>query len=142
MFLLLTYATCEHTQLPISTKLGSLGTPLQLEYDLYVPGGRRHINAGFLSIGFQIPEGHSLVRRATGARYLVGSNLNPPTLIVNSTLHVADPFSLATEVISLLTLAINLVAGTAGLIDKTIAAHREAASELEALEWDLRRLER
>jgi len=55
---------------------------------------------------------------------------------------MADPFSLATGVISLLTLAIKLVAGAAGLIDKTIAAHAEAASELQALEWDLERLER
>jgi len=55
---------------------------------------------------------------------------------------MADPFSLTTGVISLLTLALKLVAGAAGLIDKTIAAHRDAASELEALEWDLERLER
>jgi len=54
---------------------------------------------------------------------------------------MADPLSLATGIISLLTLAIKLVAGAAGLIDKTIAAHREAANELRDLEWDLGRLE-
>jgi len=55
---------------------------------------------------------------------------------------MADPLSLTTGIISLLTLAIKLVAGAAGLIDKTIAAHREAADELQDLEWDLGRLER
>jgi len=55
---------------------------------------------------------------------------------------MAEPLSLTTGIISLLTLAIKLVAGTAGLIDKTITAHRKAANELQALEWDLERLER
>jgi len=50
--------------------------------------------------------------------------------------------SLTTGIISLLTLAIKLVAGATGLIDKTIAAHRDAANELRDLEWDLGRLER
>jgi len=55
---------------------------------------------------------------------------------------MADPLSLTTGIISLLTLAIKLVAGAVGLIDKTITDHREAANELRALEWDLERLER
>jgi len=55
---------------------------------------------------------------------------------------MADPLSLTTGIISLLTLAIKLVAGAAGLIDKTITAHREAANELRALEWDLEQLDR
>jgi len=55
---------------------------------------------------------------------------------------MADPFSLTTGIISLLTLAIKLVAGAAGLIDKTIAAHREVTNELEALQWDLEQLDR
>jgi len=55
---------------------------------------------------------------------------------------MADPLSLTTGIISLLTLAIKLVTGAAGLIDKTIAAHREAADQLQDLEWDLGRLER
>jgi len=52
------------------------------------------------------------------------------------------PLSLTTGIISLLTLAIKLVAGAARLIDKAIAAHRETANELQDLEWGLRRLER
>jgi len=56
--------------------------------------------------------------------------------------HMADPFSLTTGIISLLTLAIKLVAGAAGMIDKTITAHREAANELQALQWDLEQLDR
>jgi len=55
---------------------------------------------------------------------------------------MADPLSLTTGIISLLTLAIKLVAGAAGLIDKTITAHREAANELQALQRDLERLDR
>jgi len=55
---------------------------------------------------------------------------------------MADPLSLTTGIIALLALAIKLVAGAAGLIDKTTTAHREAANELQALEWDLQRLDR
>ena len=55
---------------------------------------------------------------------------------------MADPFSVTTGIISLLTLAIKLVAGAAGMIEKTITAHREAANELHALQWDLERLDR
>jgi len=55
---------------------------------------------------------------------------------------MADPLSLTTGIISLLTLAIKLVVGAAGLIDKTTTAHREAANELQALRWDLERLDR
>jgi uncharacterized protein Yka (UPF0111/DUF47 family) len=54
---------------------------------------------------------------------------------------MADPLSVTTGIISLITLAIKLVAGAAGLIDKTVAAHREAANELQDLKQDLERLE-
>jgi len=55
---------------------------------------------------------------------------------------MSDPFSLTTGIISLLALTIKLVAGAAGMIDKTITAHREAANELQALQWDLERLDK
>ena len=53
---------------------------------------------------------------------------------------MADPLSVATGIISLITLAVKLVAGAAGLIDKTVAAHREASNELQRLQQDLERL--
>ena len=55
---------------------------------------------------------------------------------------MADPLSVTTGIISLITLAIKLVVGAAGLIDKTMTAHHEAANELQNLQWDLERLER
>ena len=55
---------------------------------------------------------------------------------------MAEPLSVATGIISLITLAIKLIVGAAGLIDKTITAHREAASELQGLQRDLERLEK
>ena len=55
---------------------------------------------------------------------------------------MADPFSLTTGIISLITLAIKLVVGAVGLIDKTTAAHREAAKELQDLLRGLERLKR
>ncbi len=55
---------------------------------------------------------------------------------------MADPLSLSTGIISLITLAIKLVVGAVGMIDRTVTAHREAANELQGLQWDLERLER
>ena len=55
---------------------------------------------------------------------------------------MADPLSLTTGIITLITLAIKLVAGAAGLIDKTVTAHREALNELRDLQQDLERLKR
>ena len=55
---------------------------------------------------------------------------------------MADPLSLTTGIISLITLAIKLVVGATGLIDKTVAAHRDAVNELQRLQQDLERLER
>ena len=63
----------------------------------------------------------------------------PPRLY--RSLYMADPFSLTTGIISLITLAIKLVAGAAGMIDKTITAHREAANELQTLQWELEQLD-
>ena len=55
---------------------------------------------------------------------------------------MADPLSVTTGIISLITLAFNLVVGATGLIDKTISAHREAANELQELQRGLERLEK
>jgi len=50
---------------------------------------------------------------------------------------MADPFSLSTGIVGLVALALQLVVGTLGMIDKTIAAHQEAADELKNLQGDL-----
>jgi len=55
---------------------------------------------------------------------------------------MGDPLSATTGIISLIALAVKLVVGATGLIDKTTAAHREAADELQDLERDLERLKR
>jgi uncharacterized protein Yka (UPF0111/DUF47 family) len=55
---------------------------------------------------------------------------------------MADPLSVTTGILSLITLAVKLVVGAAGLIDKTTTAHREAANELQELQRGLERLER
>ena len=68
-------------------------------------------------------------------RFLVPSIFN-----ILSTM--ADPFSLTTAIISLITLAVKLVVDAVGLIDKTAVAHREAANELQDLLRDLERLKR
>jgi Fungal N-terminal domain of STAND proteins len=53
-----------------------------------------------------------------------------------------DPVTLATGIITLITVAINLVTSAADLIDKTVTAHRDAADVLQELQGDLERLER
>ena len=53
-----------------------------------------------------------------------------------------DPLSVTTGIFSLLTVAIKLVVGAAGLIDKAVSAHREAGEELEGLQRGLERLEK
>ena len=55
---------------------------------------------------------------------------------------MADLLSMTTSIISLITLAIKLVVSVAGMIDRTMTAHREAANELQNLQWDLERLKR
>ena len=65
----------------------------------------------------------------------------PPALPIfyfHSTM--GDPLSVTTGIISLIALAIKLVVGVAGLVDKTAVAHREAADELQDLQRDLERL--
>jgi len=114
--------------------------------------GRRRINAVFLSIGSQgrhHPVERSLARRYRSQIFVrenesgqVSQRLQPQPSYPHRSLHMADPLSLTTGIISLLTLAIKLVVGAAGLIDKTTTAHREAANELRDLEWDLGRLDR
>ena len=52
-----------------------------------------------------------------------------------------DPFSLATGVVGLVTVALQLVTGALGMIDTTVAAHNEAADELKKLQDDLEDLE-
>ena len=52
-----------------------------------------------------------------------------------------DPFSLSTGVVGLVAVALKLVVGTLGLIDKTVAAYDEAADELKGLQQDLEQLQ-
>ena len=52
-----------------------------------------------------------------------------------------DPFSLSTGIVGLIVVALNLVVGTTGLIDKTVAAYDEVADELKGLEKDLKQLQ-
>jgi len=54
---------------------------------------------------------------------------------------MADPFSLSAGIVSFVSLALQLVVGTLALIDKTIAAHQEAADELKNLQEDLEDLQ-
>jgi len=54
---------------------------------------------------------------------------------------MADPFSIATGVISLLVVTINVIAGVSIMLDKTIAAHRDADEELERLRCNLEDLQ-
>ena len=52
-----------------------------------------------------------------------------------------DPFSLSTGIVGLIAVALKLVVGTLGMIDKTVAAYDEAADELRGLQQDLERLQ-
>jgi len=54
---------------------------------------------------------------------------------------MADPFSLATGVISLVVITLNVIAGASIMLDKTIAAHRAAGEELERLRGNLEELQ-
>ena len=76
-----------------------------------------------------------LIRLKSQGRFLI----DPPCL--PQSLYMADPLSVSTGIISLITLAIKLVVGAAGMIDKTAIAYREAANELQVLQSDLERLE-
>ena len=50
---------------------------------------------------------------------------------------MADPFSLATGVISLVVVTLQAIAGVSRMLDRTIAAHRAADEELERLRCHL-----
>lgn len=50
---------------------------------------------------------------------------------------MADPFSLATGVISLVVVTLQAIAGVSRMLDRTISAHRAADEELERLRCDL-----
>ena len=50
---------------------------------------------------------------------------------------MADPLSVTTGVFGLVALALRLVVGALGMIDKTIAAHDSAEAELKGLQQDL-----
>ncbi len=52
-----------------------------------------------------------------------------------------DPFSLSSGIVGLIALALKLIVGTLGMIDKTVAAHDEAAHELRGLQKDLEQLQ-
>ena len=52
-----------------------------------------------------------------------------------------DPFSLSTGIVGLIAVALKLVVGTLGMIDKTVAAYDEAADELKGLQKDLEQLQ-
>ena len=52
-----------------------------------------------------------------------------------------DPFSLSTGIVGLIAVALKLVVGTLGMIDKTVAAYDEAADELRGLQQDLEQLQ-
>jgi hypothetical protein len=54
---------------------------------------------------------------------------------------MADPFSLATGVISLVVITLKVIAGVSRMLDKTIAAHRAADEELERLRCNLEELQ-
>ena len=53
-----------------------------------------------------------------------------------------DPFSLSTGIVGLISVALKLVVGALGMIDKTLAAYEEAADELKGLQQDLEQLQK
>jgi len=55
---------------------------------------------------------------------------------------MADPFSLATGIISLVVVTLHAIAGASRMLDKTIAAHCAADEELEHLRHNLEELQR
>ena len=52
-----------------------------------------------------------------------------------------DPLSVAGSVVGLVGVALHLVVGALGMIDKTVAAHKEAADELNGLKEDIEDLQ-
>ena len=52
-----------------------------------------------------------------------------------------DPFGVSTGIVGLIAVALKLVVGALGMIDKTVAAYNEAADELRGLQQDLEQLQ-
>ena len=52
-----------------------------------------------------------------------------------------DPLSLSTSILGIICVALKLVVGALGMIDKTVAAYGEAEDELKALQQDLEQLQ-
>ncbi len=76
-----------------------------------------------------------LVRR----RHSHGSST--PILPKGAIRSIMDPFSLSTGIVGLIAVALKLVVGALGMIDKTVAAYDEAADELKGLQQDLEYLQ-
>ena len=53
-----------------------------------------------------------------------------------------DPFSLSTGIVGLISVALKLVVGALGMIDKTVVAYDEAADELKGVQQDLEQLQK
>ena len=53
-----------------------------------------------------------------------------------------DPFSISTGIVGLVAVALKLVIGALGMIDKTVAAYDEATDELKGLQQDLEKLQK
>jgi hypothetical protein len=61
----------------------------------------------------------------------------PHSSDLSHSLHMAAPFSMTTDIISFITLAIKLVVGAANsMIDMIVIGYREAVNELQDLQWD------
>ena len=55
---------------------------------------------------------------------------------------MADPFSLATGVVSLVVVTLQVITGVSRMLNKTVTAHRAANEELEQLRVNLEELQR
>ena len=66
----------------------------------------------------------------------------PPTAPERPSDPIMDPFSLSTGIVGLIAVALKLVVGALGMIDKTIAAYDEAADELKGLQQDLEQFQK
>ena len=55
---------------------------------------------------------------------------------------MADPFSLATGVVSLVVVTLQVITGVSRMLSKTVTAHRAANEELEQLRVNLEELQR
>ena len=53
-----------------------------------------------------------------------------------------DPFSISTGIVGLVAVALKLVVGALGMIDKAVAAYDEATDQLRGLQQDLEKLQK